>query len=83
MVGIRVGGTNSGLEVGSTVAVAVGLGVGVNVAVSEGMGEGIVGTVCPHAMNNKLMVRRIIVRKTFFIMAHSLGTTSCVLPKVF
>ena len=55
MVGIKVGGTYSGLGVVSIVAVAVGLGLGVVVAVNIALGDGLDGGVavadCPHAIN--------------------------------
>ncbi len=79
MVGISVGGTNSGWDVGSTVAIAVGLGMGVTVGVAvifvvvEETADGVALTVCPHAVNSKLMKMKIITRKTFFILTHSLG----------
>ena len=77
MVGIKVGGTNCGLGVGSTVTVAVGLGLGVKVAgtveVGDGAGDGVAITDGPHAMNDKPITRQIITRKRFFILTHSLG----------
>jgi hypothetical protein len=90
MVGIRVGGTNSGCDVGSTVAVAVGLGMGVNVAVvvavavDDGTGDGVTVTADPHAMNNKLITRKTVARKRFFIVTHFLGTVlDVLLPALF
>ena len=74
MVGIEVGGKNSGLDVGC--AVAVGLGMGVNVAVAfavavgDGKGVGVGVMACPHALNNKPMTRKTMICKEFFMLAH-------------
>ena len=78
MVGIKVGGTNSGGDVGWAVAVAVGLGLGVNVTVAavdgNEVGDGVAVTDCPHALNNKPMTRKTMTRTSFFMLTHSLGT---------
>jgi hypothetical protein len=72
MVGIKVGGTYSGLGAGSIVAVAVWLGTGVIVtvvvAVSDGIGDEVGVTDCPHAMNDKLITRKTMTRKRFFML---------------
>jgi hypothetical protein len=89
MVGIKVGGTYSGLEVDWVVAVAVGLGtevmvgvavrvwlgtgvaVAVIVVVDDGRGDGVAITACPQARHDKLISRKIITRKRFFMFTHS------------
>ena len=72
MVGIKVGGTYSGLGVGSIGAVAVWLGTGVSVTVAvalgDGIGEGVAVTDCPHAINNSPSARKILARKIFFML---------------
>lgn len=90
IVGIRVGGTNSGLEVGSTVAVTVGLGasvsvtVGVKGAVDDGIGDGVEVTDDPHALNNKPIMRKTTTRERFFMLTHSFATMLVVLlPTVY
>ena len=90
MVGISVGGTNSGLELGSIVAVAVGLGtevrvgVAVVVIVGDGTGDAVVVTDGPHARDDKPMTMKINARKKFFIMIRSLGTLlNTLLPRIF
>lgn len=89
MVGIKVGGTNSGLDVGSAVAVAVGLGIGVSVAldvvvvVEDGTGDGVAVTCGPHAMNNNPITRKTMTRKRFFILTHFLETALVVLFAIF
>jgi len=80
MVGIKVGGTNSGLEVGSIIAAVVRVGTGVTVVVAvtvvlgDGTGDGVAVADCPHAMNDKPMTRKIMTRKRFFILTHFLET---------
>lgn len=88
MVGIKVGGTYSGLGVGVAVGVRVLLGRGVSVdvtvAVGDGIGAGVEALVCPHAMNTKPMMRKTTIRKRFFILTHSLGTMlDVLLPTIF
>jgi hypothetical protein len=80
MVGIRVGGTNSGLDVGSAVAVAVELGIGVSVAVDvvvvveDGTDDAVAVTCGPHAMNNDPITRKTKAWKRFFMLTHFLET---------
>ena len=70
MVGIKVGGTCSGLDVGSIGAIAVWLGtevsVPVAVALGDGIGDGVALTDCPHAINSSPIARKTPARKFFF-----------------
>jgi hypothetical protein len=84
MVGTNVGGTNSGLDVGPAVAVAVELGIGVSVVVGEdGTGDGVAVTCGPHAMNDDPITRKTKVWKRFLILTHFLETMLATLLPIF
>jgi hypothetical protein len=73
MVGIKVGGTRSGVAAGSRTAVAVWLGTGMAVVLAVVVGDGVADgeTVidCPHAVNNRL-IRKTRTRNMFSILTH-------------
>ena len=77
MVGIKVGGTYSGLGVGSIVAVSlgegvrVGNGVFVSVAVFVGGGtEGVTCDTCPQAVTNRHNAIIKVILVEFFMTIH-------------
>jgi hypothetical protein len=70
MVGIKVGGTYSGLGVGSIGAIEVWFGTGVSVTVAvalgDGIGEGVAVEDWLHAVDSKNNIIKIFALKSFF-----------------